>query len=176
MTRATGKPERDSLPRSEHALRKQGYVSSLKDTNRAPRAVLNVTRARNAGSPNRREPHGDGASVIVRGRESRPRGEGRQVDRNERTPGEVRCFRLQCQPDRSRLPGTGEPDALKGASPVREGVVGKVPPQGGNSLAVYLTTRCGSKKADPADIGPEATPAGASVSSDRRAQGDSRFG
>ena len=94
-------------------------VSSQKDTNRAPRAVLNVTRARNAGSPHRREPHGDGASVIVRGRESRPRGEGRQVDRNERTPGEARCFRLHGQPDRSRLPGTGEPDASKGCAAER---------------------------------------------------------
>ena len=27
----------------------------------------------------RREPHGDGVSVVVRGRESRPHGEGRQV-------------------------------------------------------------------------------------------------
>src|SRR5262249_20578553 len=35
---------------------------------------------------------------------------------------------------------------------------------------VHNRTRCGSMKADPTDIGPEATPEGASVSSDRRAQ------
>src|SRR5271165_201050 len=35
---------------------------------------------------------------------------------------------------------------------------------------VQQRTRCGSMKADPADIGPEPTPEGASVSSDRRAQ------
>jgi hypothetical protein len=36
--------------------------------------------------------------------------------------------------------------------------------------AVHQRTRCGRRKADPAAIGPEATPVGASVSSDRRAQ------
>jgi hypothetical protein len=34
--------------------------------------------------------------------------------------------------------------------------------------------RCGSMKADPAARGPEATPQGASVSSDRSAQNDSK--
>ena len=42
---------------------------------------------RNAGSPKGREPHGDRASVVVRGRESRPHGEGRPVDRSGREPG-----------------------------------------------------------------------------------------
>jgi hypothetical protein len=34
---------------------------------------------RTAGSPTGCEPYGDGAAVVVRGRESRPHGEGRQV-------------------------------------------------------------------------------------------------
>src|SRR3954454_7195363 len=34
-----------------------------------------------AGSPVGREPHGDGAPVVVRGRESRPHGEGGQATR-----------------------------------------------------------------------------------------------
>src|SRR5262245_25049984 len=38
-----------------------------------------VNRARNARWPTRGDPHGHGASVVVRGRESRPHGEGRQV-------------------------------------------------------------------------------------------------
>jgi hypothetical protein len=79
--------------RLQHAPRDRVGIANLKDTNGEPATVLNVTHTRNAGSPNGREPHGDGASVVVRGRESRPHGEGRQVDRNERTPGEVRCFR-----------------------------------------------------------------------------------
>ena len=33
------------------------------------------------GSPNRRESQGDGVSIVVRGWESQPHGEGRQVDR-----------------------------------------------------------------------------------------------
>ena len=32
-----------------------------------------------AGSPKGREAHGDGAPIVVRGRESRPHGEGGQV-------------------------------------------------------------------------------------------------
>ena len=44
------------------------------------------------------------------------------------------------------------------------------------SLAAYSTTGCGGMRADSADIGPEGIPVGASVSSDRSAQHDSRFG
>lgn len=43
--------------------------------------ILNVNRVRNVRFPNRREPQGNGVSVVVRGRESRPQGEGRQVRR-----------------------------------------------------------------------------------------------
>jgi hypothetical protein len=38
-----------------------------------------VRRGRTAGSPTGREPYGDGVPVVVRGRESRSRGEGAQV-------------------------------------------------------------------------------------------------
>jgi hypothetical protein len=41
--------------------------------------ALYVSPTGNVGSPTGREPYGDGASVVVRGRESRPHGEGRQV-------------------------------------------------------------------------------------------------
>ena len=54
-------------------------VVNLKVTNWAPTTVLNVVRARNAGSPTGGNPHGDGVPVVVRGRESRPHGEGGQV-------------------------------------------------------------------------------------------------
>jgi hypothetical protein len=59
----------------------QGHVDDLKGTKWAPTAVLIVIYARNAGSPNGREPHGDGAPIVVRGRESRPHGEGGQEAR-----------------------------------------------------------------------------------------------
>src|SRR5215831_13699110 len=45
----------------------------------------------NTGSPTGREPYGDGAPVVVRGRESRPHGEGGQVDWKARC--EVRVMR-----------------------------------------------------------------------------------
>jgi hypothetical protein len=57
----------------------QSYICSFKGTKWTPTAVLNVNYVRNAGSPNSREAQGDGASVVVRGRESRPHGEGRQA-------------------------------------------------------------------------------------------------
>jgi hypothetical protein len=46
--------------------------------------------------------------------------------------------------------------------------------RGPRVTVVQQRTRCGSIKADPAHIWPEATPKGASVSSDRRAPGHSR--
>jgi len=45
-----------------------------------------------AGSPEGREPYGDGASVVVRGRESRPHGEGGQVAQVARG---LRCARCE---------------------------------------------------------------------------------
>lgn len=47
----------------------------------------NVHYARNARSPKGGDPYGDGASIVVRGRESRLHGEGRQVDRAFRRGG-----------------------------------------------------------------------------------------
>src|SRR6516165_9026779 len=41
-----------------------------------------VQHQRNVGWPNGREPQGHGVSVVVGGRESRPRGEGRQAGRH----------------------------------------------------------------------------------------------
>ena len=41
----------------------------------------------------------------------------------------------------AHLSNTGEPCAMKVARTVRRRTVGKVPPQGGNSLAVYPTER-----------------------------------
>src|SRR5262245_33870957 len=49
-----------------------------KGTNRAPTSRYHVRLPGNRGSPTGREPYGDGAAVVVRGRESRPHGEGRQ--------------------------------------------------------------------------------------------------
>ena len=40
-----------------------------------------VQHQRNVGWPNGREPHGHGVSVVVRGQESPPHGEGRQAGR-----------------------------------------------------------------------------------------------
>jgi len=58
--------------------------SDLKDTKWAPAAVLYVNHERNTGSPTGRETYGDGASIVVRERESRLHGEGRQVKWMER--------------------------------------------------------------------------------------------
>ena len=48
-----------------------------------------------SGSPSGREPHGDRASLVVRGRESRPHGEGRQVYPVTRTGKYARCETLK---------------------------------------------------------------------------------
>ena len=63
--------------------------SNLKDTKGAPTAVLNVNRVRNARWPTSREAQGNGVSVVVRGRESRLQGEGRQVSQAEGRTGET---------------------------------------------------------------------------------------
>jgi hypothetical protein len=82
--------------------------------------------------PPRREAQGDGAAVVLGGRESRPQGEGRQVSGNP--DGEVREMRsaetvLGIIHDRD-LPSWWalESRVLRnGACPVRGGAVGKVP-------------------------------------------------
>src|SRR4051794_33178767 len=56
-------------------------MRSLKGANGAPTSRSDVYRSEKAGSPVGREPYGDGVPVVVRGRESRPHGEGGQVAR-----------------------------------------------------------------------------------------------
>src|SRR3954469_7446597 len=51
---------------------------------RGPKSSYHVRPRRNSRSPQGREPHGDGAPIVVRVRESRTHGEGGQVDRNMR--------------------------------------------------------------------------------------------
>lgn len=51
----------------------------LKETNGTPTPRSNVRGGGNEGSPTGREPYGDGAAIVLCGRESRPLGEGRQV-------------------------------------------------------------------------------------------------
>jgi hypothetical protein len=88
--------------------------------------------------PPRREAQGDGAAVVLGGRESRSQGEGRQVSGDP--DGEVREMRdaetvlgiihdrgKRGRPSPAVLEDTGEPGAPKGARPVRRGAVGKVP-------------------------------------------------
>jgi hypothetical protein len=50
-----------------------------KGDERGTYVVLERLAFRNVGSPTGRETYGDGASIVVRGRESRPHGEGKQV-------------------------------------------------------------------------------------------------
>jgi hypothetical protein len=62
-------------------------VIPLKEANETPKSRYQRLSSRNVGSPTGREPYGDGASVVVRGRESRPHGEGRQVSLRPRKRG-----------------------------------------------------------------------------------------
>jgi hypothetical protein len=99
--------------------------SHREGTKRAPTAGLNVHHARNSGLPTGPEAQGNRAAIVVRGRESRPHGEGRQARHCTGREG-TRNAKGRRGPKRMT---TGEPDAVKAACPVREGVVGKVPPQ-----------------------------------------------
>jgi hypothetical protein len=47
-----------------------------------PKLGYNVENIQNAGSPKGCESYGDGATIVVRGRESLPQGEGWQVNRS----------------------------------------------------------------------------------------------
>lgn len=51
----------------------------FKEANGEPNPTYHVQLARNAGSPTGRESYGDGALIVVRGRENRLHGEGGQV-------------------------------------------------------------------------------------------------
>jgi hypothetical protein len=56
-----------------------GANEASQGTERSAYVTLHQLMSGNMGSPTGREPHGDGALVVVRGRESRPHGEGGQV-------------------------------------------------------------------------------------------------
>src|SRR4051794_33066498 len=68
-----------TLPVGERPSRR-----GFKGMDGTPQPRSDVSWIRDSGSPNGREPQGDGAPVVVGGRESRPRGEGGQVDRNSK--------------------------------------------------------------------------------------------
>src|SRR5215475_2943256 len=132
-----------------------------------------VQHRRNAGWPNGREPQGHGVSVVVRGRESRPHGEGRQVGCHLKGEGS------EMDDDLIRVDVASLESCLtsKESRAVRRGAVGKGPRElhlagrlpycksgsegggwksthQGNSLTAYPTTRCSGMKADPAHRGP----------------------
>jgi hypothetical protein len=57
----------------------QWAVSPRTEADKAPPSRSYVRLLENGGSPTGCEPYGDGASIVVSGRESRLQGEGRQV-------------------------------------------------------------------------------------------------
>ena len=63
---------------------RQGRNERPQGHERDTETILYVKHARNTGSPTDRETYGDGASTVLRGRESRPHDEGRRVRWNER--------------------------------------------------------------------------------------------
>ena len=68
------------------AIGATGNEPDKRRTDHLPHA-RHVTRPVSAGSPNGREPQGDRVPIVVRGRESRPHGEGGQVARCRRREG-----------------------------------------------------------------------------------------
>jgi len=72
-----------------------------------PKPSWDVRRVRNAGSPKGRGPQGDGGPVVVGGRESRPQGEGGQVDRVSRREG-TRDAKSRNRPNTHRTPTGAE--------------------------------------------------------------------
>jgi hypothetical protein len=66
-------------------------ASAFKEANRGPTSRYCVLPRRNAGSPKGREPYGDGAAIVVRGWESRPHSEGRQVPGPEGAARYAKC-------------------------------------------------------------------------------------
>jgi hypothetical protein len=94
--------------------------------------VLHVQLDRNSGSPTSREAHGDGVPIVLVGVtpyqgawESQVQGKGGQVLR-QISQEVVREHLCSITSELERLLRTGEPDALKGARPVRRGAVGNV--------------------------------------------------
>jgi len=71
-----------------------------------PKPRSDVRHRRNARSPKGREPHGDGAFVVVRVRENRTQGEGGQVDRSkEQGRRDAQSRPPEIRPLESRVPG-----------------------------------------------------------------------
>jgi hypothetical protein len=68
-----------SLSLSEVSFRRATASEAVEGNERGAYLTLARSILRNTGSPNGREAQGDGAVVVVRGRESRPLGEGPQV-------------------------------------------------------------------------------------------------
>src|SRR5215813_6743752 len=95
-------------------MRYQGSSLGVEMSGR-PKSRSDVRQSRTVRSPNGREPHGDGALVVVRDRESRSHGEGGQVDRSGRERGSRNG---QSRP--SETPAAGEPCAAKVASAERD--------------------------------------------------------
>src|SRR5262249_36025042 len=101
-----------------------------------PQPGSNVPYQSSARSPTGREPSGDGAPGGVGDRESRPQGEGGQVDRSGSEPGRRNAGDVvrqhvgsSCERGPSTRPpenpATGEPYAWKLARTVRRGADGK---------------------------------------------------
>src|SRR6266566_10140852 len=89
------------------------------------------------GSPTSREAHGDRVVIVIKCLGQFPgQGEGPQGYGNvrDRVPEGANRKGISGQGRLSSRPG--EPDALKGACPVREAAVGNVPQ--GNALAAYF--------------------------------------
>ena len=95
-------------------------MRSCKGTNGTPTSRSDVRGRASRGSPSGREVVGDGAAVVVGAGESPVQGEGRQVDRDKGEQG-----RRDAEHRPRLISATGEPDALKGACPVREGATGQ---------------------------------------------------
>ena len=79
--------EKDQQPVSREGLRTPAPAWHLASRLPYPKPRSDVQRQGSARSPVGREPQGDGASIVVGGRENRPQGEARQVDRNSREQG-----------------------------------------------------------------------------------------
>ena len=104
------------------AIGATGNEPDKRRTDHLPHA-RHVTRPVSAGSPNGREPYGDRVPIVVRGRESRPHGEGEQV---ATMPPQGGARDAQCRNCvRHHLDATGEPDDAKVSRPVRWGAFGK---------------------------------------------------
>src|SRR5215212_6882478 len=87
-----------------------------------PPSRSHVQHRGNAGSPTGREPYGDGAPVVVGGRESRSQGEGEQVSGTVSPRGGMR------NAERRNLPGRRS-RSWKEGSPARRRVSTAVQPR-----------------------------------------------